>query len=50
MVFFSAFMLHAYSWKEYKVEGVPKRGAWKAIWDSVNYCTPSRALSLFLSR
>lgn len=39
MVFFSAFMLHAYSWKEYKVADAHKHGAWKAIKDSINYCT-----------
>ncbi|KAI0704728.1 organic solute transporter Ostalpha-domain-containing protein [Earliella scabrosa] len=45
MVFFSAFMLHAYSWKEYTVEDAPKRGAWKAIWDSVNYSDFAREIA-----
>ena len=45
MVFFSAFMLWAYSWREYKVEGegLTKR-IHKPLWDSINYCA-SRARS-----
>ncbi|KAI0750457.1 organic solute transporter Ostalpha-domain-containing protein [Fomes fomentarius] len=44
MVFFSAFMLHAYSWKEYKVADAHKDGAWKAIKDSINYSDFAREI------
>ncbi|TFK87895.1 DUF300-domain-containing protein [Polyporus arcularius HHB13444] len=38
MVIFSAFMMYAYSWKEYtKVKGATRHGAWRALWDSINY-------------
>lgn len=40
MVIFSAFMMYAYSWKEYtKVKGATRYGAGRALWDSINYCT-----------
>ena len=39
MVIFSAFMIYAYSWKEYTVKGAPRLGAGRALWDSINYCT-----------
>ncbi|RPD55176.1 DUF300-domain-containing protein [Lentinus tigrinus ALCF2SS1-7] len=37
MVIFSAFMMYAYSWKEYKIKGAIRYGAWRALWDSINY-------------
>ncbi|EKM50991.1 uncharacterized protein PHACADRAFT_187607 [Phanerochaete carnosa HHB-10118-sp] len=37
MVFFSAFMMWAYTWKEYKVPGEPRTRIGKPLWDSINY-------------
>ncbi|KAI0073973.1 DUF300-domain-containing protein [Panus rudis PR-1116 ss-1] len=37
MVFFSAFMMWAYNWNEYKSEGRPKTSIWRPLWDSINY-------------
>ncbi|KAI0773041.1 DUF300-domain-containing protein [Trametes elegans] len=37
MVIFSAFMLHAYSWREYMVPGRPRTRIWRPLWDSINY-------------
>ena len=33
MVFFSAFMLYAYNWKEYVVPGQPKTGIGRPLLD-----------------
>lgn len=38
MVLFSAFMLYAYSWREYVVPGRPRSSIWRPLWDSINYC------------
>jgi len=38
MVFFSAFMMWAYSWTEYAVPGERVTGGiWRPLWDSINY-------------
>ncbi|KAI0338800.1 DUF300-domain-containing protein [Trametopsis cervina] len=38
MVFFSAFMMWAYSWSEYKVPGQPRTwNIFRPLWDSINY-------------
>jgi len=37
MVFFSAFMMWAYTWNEYKVKGTPRTSIWRPLWDSINY-------------
>ncbi|KAI0668072.1 DUF300-domain-containing protein [Trametes maxima] len=37
MVLFSAFMLYAYSWREYVVPGRPRTSIWRPLWDSINY-------------
>ena len=37
MVLFSAFMMYAYTWKEYVVPGRPKTGFGRPLLDSVNY-------------
>ena len=37
MVIFSAFMMYAYTWKEYVVPGKPKTSVWRPLWDSINY-------------
>lgn len=37
MVIFSAFMMWAYTWKEYVVPGEPKTRIWRPLWDSINY-------------
>nr|VWP01546.1 Glucose transporter rco-3 [Ganoderma boninense] len=37
MVIFSAFMMYAYTWKEYVVPGRPKTGFGRPLLDSVNY-------------
>ena len=49
MVIFSAFMMYAYTWKEYVVPGKPKTSVWRPLWDSINYgasLLPSPLLSL----
>ena len=47
MVIFSAFMMYAYTWKEYVVPGRPKSGIWRPLWDSINYgASPLPLLSL----
>lgn len=33
MVFFSAFMIHAYGWHEYKIPGKPRTSIWRPLWD-----------------
>ena len=39
MVFFSALMHYAYTWKEYKrKEGTPPTSIWRPLWDSINLC------------
>lgn len=37
MVFFSSFMMWAYTVNEYKIEGAPKTRIWRPLWDSINY-------------
>ncbi|OJA11640.1 hypothetical protein AZE42_04761 [Rhizopogon vesiculosus] len=37
MVFFSTFMMWAYTANEYKVPGNRKTSIWRPLWDSVNY-------------
>ncbi|KAI0367134.1 DUF300-domain-containing protein [Pilatotrama ljubarskyi] len=37
MVIFSAFMMYAYSWREYIVPGRPRTSIWRPLWDSINY-------------
>ncbi|KAI8970724.1 organic solute transporter Ostalpha-domain-containing protein [Trametes punicea] len=37
MVIFSAFMIYAYSWREYVIPGRPRTSIWRPIWDSINY-------------
>ena len=37
MVLFSAFMMYAYTWKEYVVVGRPKTGVGRPLLDSINY-------------
>ncbi|KAL7278336.1 hypothetical protein ACG7TL_008312 [Trametes sanguinea] len=37
MVIFSAFMMYAYSWREYIVPGHPRTSIWRPLWDSINY-------------
>ncbi|OBZ73347.1 hypothetical protein A0H81_06700 [Grifola frondosa] len=37
MVFFSAFMIWAYGWGEYKIKGEPRTSVWRPLWDSINY-------------
>ncbi|OCH86292.1 DUF300-domain-containing protein [Obba rivulosa] len=37
MVFFSAFMMWAYSWNEYKIPGQPKTSIGRPLLDSINY-------------
>ncbi|KAI0656125.1 DUF300-domain-containing protein [Cubamyces menziesii] len=37
MVIFSAFMMYAYSWREYVVPGRPRTSIWRPLWDSINY-------------
>lgn len=34
MVFFSAMMLWAYPYREYKKAGAPRTPLWKPLWDS----------------
>ncbi|KAI0628302.1 organic solute transporter subunit alpha/Transmembrane protein [Trametes polyzona] len=41
MVIFSAFMMYAYSWREYVVPGRPRTSVWRPLWDSINYCASS---------
>lgn len=37
MIFFSAFMMWAFSWKEYLVQpGEPHTSIWRPLWDSIN--------------
>ena len=48
MVVFSAFMMYAYTWKEYVVDGRPKTGVGRPLLDSVNYCTSLSSLPLQL--
>lgn len=34
MVFFSAFMMHAYNWNEYVIKGEPRTTKiWRPLWD-----------------
>lgn len=49
MVFFALFMWWAYSPSEYKTPGVMKGSAWRALWDSVNFCKHHSSLALSLS-
>ncbi|KAH9940132.1 organic solute transporter Ostalpha-domain-containing protein [Epithele typhae] len=44
MVVFSAFMLYAYTWKEYVIPGRPKTGVWRPLWDSINYSDFAREI------
>lgn len=37
MVFFSAFMMWAYTWREYRIPGQPWTPVGKPLWDSINY-------------
>ncbi|KAH8105093.1 organic solute transporter Ostalpha-domain-containing protein [Cristinia sonorae] len=37
MVIFSAFMMWAYTWKEYTLEKRPRTGVLRPLWDSINY-------------
>ncbi|KAH7886596.1 organic solute transporter Ostalpha-domain-containing protein [Phlebopus sp. FC_14] len=37
MVFFSLLMMWAYTANEYKIEGAPKTGIGRPLWDSINY-------------
>ncbi|KAI6014358.1 DUF300-domain-containing protein [Pisolithus marmoratus] len=37
MVFFSSFMMWAYTVNEYKIDGAPKTRIWRPLWDSINY-------------
>ncbi|KAH8982092.1 organic solute transporter Ostalpha-domain-containing protein, partial [Lactarius akahatsu] len=36
MIFFSAFMMWAFSWKEYVQPGEPHTSIWCPLWDSIN--------------
>ncbi|KAH8982094.1 DUF300-domain-containing protein, partial [Lactarius akahatsu] len=36
MIFFSAFMMWAFSWKEYVQPGEPHTSIWRPLWDSIN--------------
>jgi hypothetical protein len=37
MVFFAAYMMWAYTANEYVIEGAPKTGIFRPLWDSINY-------------
>lgn len=37
MVFFAAFMMWAYTWKEYTLKGGEHTSIWRPLWDSINY-------------
>ncbi|KAI0824333.1 DUF300-domain-containing protein [Trametes gibbosa] len=37
MVIFAAFMIYAYSWREYIVPGHQRTSVWRPLWDSINY-------------
>ncbi|KAJ7178521.1 organic solute transporter Ostalpha-domain-containing protein [Mycena crocata] len=38
MIFFSAFMMWAFTWNEYKRKpGTPATSIWRPLWDSINY-------------
>ncbi|CAL1702876.1 unnamed protein product [Somion occarium] len=37
MVFFSLFMMWAYSWNDYRVKGEARTSIWRPLWDSINY-------------
>jgi hypothetical protein len=39
MIIFSLFMIYAFPVSEYKGDPRPKHSMWKALWDSVNYCS-----------
>ena len=38
MMFFASFMWWAYSPREYEIPGAKKGSAWRALWDSINFC------------
>ncbi|VDB86045.1 unnamed protein product [Peniophora sp. CBMAI 1063] len=44
MVFFSAFMMWAYHWREYTDPLAPRHGFFRALWDSVNYVDFAREI------
>ncbi|TBU25288.1 organic solute transporter Ostalpha-domain-containing protein [Dichomitus squalens] len=44
MVLFSAFMMHAYTWKEYIIPGRPKTGFGRPLLDSINYADFAREI------
>ncbi|EJF61950.1 organic solute transporter Ostalpha-domain-containing protein [Dichomitus squalens] len=44
MVLFSAFMMHAYTWKEYVIPGRPKTGFGRPLLDSINYADFAREI------
>lgn len=46
MVFFALLMWWAYSPSEYKTPGAKKGSAWRALWDSVNFCKHHSSLTL----
>ena len=42
MIFFAAFMMWSFNWKEYQVQPrEPHTSIWRPLWDSINLCTPS---------
>lgn len=44
MVFFSAFMMWAYTWNEYAVKGAAKTSIWRPLWDRCVGSSPQRTL------
>ena len=48
MIFFSGFMMWAFSWKEYQVgRGEGHTSIWRPLWDSINLCKSLPSQSLF---
>jgi hypothetical protein len=42
MIFFSIFMMWAFTWNTYKVNpGERHTSIWRPLWDSINLCMPS---------
>ncbi|KAK2467699.1 hypothetical protein APHAL10511_000293 [Amanita phalloides] len=48
MVFFSLLMWWAYTYKEYKKEGVAPTRVWMALWDSINFSDFGREIAMSL--
>ena len=48
MIFFSLFMMWAFSWNKYRVEaGERHTSIWRPLWDSINLCTQTNLYCSF---